>query len=101
LEADVEVKTKAPLYSSYVMERSDPLVELFDSVYREVKGEAPHYEYSSSITDANTFAGEGGIPCIHMGPYAGGPHQKNEYTKIDSLPPATEIYTRMAARYLK
>jgi acetylornithine deacetylase/succinyl-diaminopimelate desuccinylase family protein len=101
LEADVEVKTKAPLYSSYVMERSEPLVELFDSVYREVQGEAPHYEYSSSITDANTFAGEGGIPCIHMGPYAGGPHQKNEYTKIDSLPPATEIYTRMAARYLK
>lgn len=101
LEAEVEVKTKAPLYASYVMERSEPLVELFDSVYREVQGEAPHYEYSSSITDANTFAGEGGIPCIHMGPYAGGPHQKNEYTKIDSLPPATKIFTRMAARYLK
>lgn len=101
LEADVEVKTKPPLYASYIMERTDPLVELFDSVYREVQGEAPHYEYSSSITDANTFAGEGGISCIHMGPYAGGPHQKNEYTKINSLPPATEIYARMAARYLK
>jgi acetylornithine deacetylase/succinyl-diaminopimelate desuccinylase family protein len=101
LEAEVEVKTKAPLYASYVMERSEPIVELFDSVYRDVQGETPHYEYSSSITDANTFAGEGGIPCIHMGPYAGGPHQKNEYTKIDSLPPATEIFTRMAARYLK
>jgi succinyl-diaminopimelate desuccinylase len=101
LEASVEVKTKLPLYSSYVMEKSDPLVEVFDSSYKEVKGEAPHYGYSSSITDANTFAGEGGISCIHLGPYAGGAHQKNEYTTLDSLPPATEIYARMAAKYLK
>lgn len=101
LEATVEVKTKPPLYASYIMEKTDLLVEVFDSSYREVKGEAPHYEYSSSITDANTFAGEGGISCIHLGPYAGGPHQKNEYTTIASLAPATEIYARMAAKYLK
>ncbi len=101
LEVEVEVKTKAPLYSPYVLERSEPIIELFDKIYRQVEGEAPHYEYSSSITDANTFAGEGGIPCIHMGPYAGGPHQKNEYTKIDSIPPVTEIFTRMAAEFLK
>lgn len=100
LEAEVEVKTKPPLYSSYIMDKSEPIVQVFDSAYREVQGVAPHYGYSSSITDANTFAGEGGIPCIHMGPYAGGPHQKDEYTLIDSLPPVTEIFTRMAANFL-
>jgi acetylornithine deacetylase/succinyl-diaminopimelate desuccinylase family protein len=100
LEAEVEVKTKPPLYSSYIMEKSEPIVQVFDSAYKEVKGVEPHYGYSSSITDANTFAGEGGIPCIHMGPYAGGSHQKDEYTLIDSLPPVTEIFTRMAARFL-
>lgn len=101
LEAEVEVKTKPPLYASYVMERTEPIVELFDSVYRKVHGVEPHYEYSSSITDANTFAGEGGIPCIHLGPYAGGPHQKDEYTLIDSLPPVTEMFIRMAASFLE
>lgn len=101
LEAEVEVRTKPPLYASYVMEKTEPIVELFDSIYRDVQGAEPHYEYSSSITDANTFAGEGGIPCIHMGPFAGGPHQKDEYTLIDSIPPVTEIFTRMAARFLE
>ncbi len=101
LEAEVEVKTKPPFYASYVMEKTEPIVKLFDSVYRKVHGVEPHYEYSSSITDANTFAGEGGIPCIHLGPYAGGPHQKDEYTLIDSLPPVTEMFIRMAANFLE
>ena len=59
-----------------------------------------HYEYSSSITDANTFTGEGGIPCMHLGPEAGGTHQKNEYTTLDSLPPVTKVFTELAARFL-
>ncbi|MCJ7731368.1 M20/M25/M40 family metallo-hydrolase, partial [Candidatus Bathyarchaeota archaeon] len=100
LDARVEVKTKAPLYASYVMKRSDPFVELFDKSYTDVMGKAPHYQYSSSITDANTFCGEGGIPCMHLGPVAGGPHQKNEYTTLDSLPPVTRVYAELAARFL-
>lgn len=100
LDARVEVKTKAPLYASYVMKRSDPFVELFDKSYTDVMGKAPHYQYSSSITDANTFCGEGGIPCMHLGPVAGGSHQKNEYTTLDSLPPVTRVYAELAARFL-
>ena len=52
LEAEVTVKTKPPLYSYYVMDRTEPLVELFDSVYRKVRGVEPYYGYNSSITDA-------------------------------------------------
>jgi acetylornithine deacetylase/succinyl-diaminopimelate desuccinylase family protein len=100
LDARVEVKTKPPLYASYVIDRNDPFVELFDQSYRDVMGKAPHYQYSSSITDANTFAGEGGIPCMHLGPYAGGSHQKNEYTTLESLPPVTKVYAELAARFL-
>ena len=100
LDASVEVKTKAPLYSSYILERSNPFVEVFDQSFKAVMNKECVYEYSSSITDANTFTGEGGIPCMHLGPYAGGTHQKNEYTKIDTLPPVTEVYTELAARFL-
>jgi acetylornithine deacetylase/succinyl-diaminopimelate desuccinylase family protein len=100
LDASVEVKTKAPLYASYVIDRNDPFIQLFDQTYKDVMGRQCNYEYSSSITDANTFCGEGGIPCIHLGPVAGGPHQKNEYTTLDSLPPVTKVYTELAARFL-
>ena len=100
LEAMVEVKTKPPLYQSYLLEQTHPFVELFDKTYRDVTGKACNYEYSSSITDANTFTGEGGIPCMHLGPYAGGTHQKNEYTRLGSIPPVTKIYTELAARFL-
>ncbi|MBD3172233.1 ArgE/DapE family deacylase [Candidatus Bathyarchaeota archaeon] len=100
LDAMVEVKTKPPLYQSYLLEQTHPFVELFDKTYRDVTGKACNYEYSSSITDANTFTGEGGIPCMHLGPYAGGTHQKNEYTRLDSIPPVTKIYTELAARFL-
>lgn len=100
LDAMVKVKTKPPLYQSYLLEQTHPFVELFDKTYRDVTGKACNYEYSSSITDANTFTGEGGIPCMHLGPYAGGTHQKNEYTRLDSIPPVTKIYTELAARFL-
>jgi acetylornithine deacetylase/succinyl-diaminopimelate desuccinylase family protein len=100
LEAKVEVKTKPPLYQSYLLDQTHPFVELFDKTYRDVTGKACNYEYSSSITDANTFTGEGSIPCMHLGPYAGGTHQKNEYTRLDSIPPVTKIYTELAARFL-
>jgi succinyl-diaminopimelate desuccinylase len=100
LDARVEVKTKPPLYASYVIERSHPFVELFDRTYRDVLGRECHYQFSSSITDANTYCGEGGIPCMHLGPVAGGSHQKNEYTVLDSLPSVTKVYTELAARFL-
>ncbi|MBD3206001.1 ArgE/DapE family deacylase [Candidatus Bathyarchaeota archaeon] len=100
LEASVEVKTKPPLYSSYLIDREDPFVELFDETYKDVMGKPPHYQYSSSITDANTFAGEGDIPCIHVGPIGGGTHQKNEYVNLESLQPVTRFYTELAARFL-
>jgi len=100
LEASVEVRTKPPLYASYVLERSHPFVQLFDQTYKDVTGSECHYRYSSSITDANTFCGEGGIPCMHLGPFDGGSHQKNEYTTLDSLPPVTSVFTELAARFL-
>jgi len=100
LKAKVEVRTKPPFYSSYILDRDHPFVKLFDEVYRDVMGKECAYEYSSNITDANTYTGEGGIPCMHLGPYAGGPHQKNEYTKLETLPPVTEFYTELAARFL-
>jgi succinyl-diaminopimelate desuccinylase len=100
LEAKVEVKTKPPRYEAYVMEKRDPILQVFDGVYREVIGREPMYEYASGITDANIFAGEGDIPCLHLGPERGGAHQKNEYVPLDWLPPVSKMYALIAARYL-
>jgi len=100
LEAEVKVEIKPPYYASYEIDREEPLVKVFEEAYEEVMGAKPCFEYSSSITDANTFMGEGGIPCIHLGPFPGGPHQKNEYTLLDSLPPVSRVYALMAAKFL-
>lgn len=100
LEASVEVKTKPPLYASYVLDKETPFVKLFDETYRDVMGKECVYEYSSSITDANTFTGEGGVPCMHLGPFAGGTHQKNEYTTMESMKTTTRVFTELAARFL-
>jgi acetylornithine deacetylase/succinyl-diaminopimelate desuccinylase-like protein len=82
------------------MDRSEPILQVFDAVDQEVTGVAPRYEYASGITDANMFTGEGGISCLHLGPQRGGAYQKNEYVPLDWLPPISKMYTLVAARYL-
>lgn len=100
LESTVEVKTKPPMYEAYVMSKNAPIMKVFDSVYREVMGKAPAYVYSSGITDANVFAGEGGIDCLHLGPRRGGAHQKNEYVPLEWLPKVSKMFALVAARFL-
>lgn len=100
LKSDVEVNTKPPLYAAYEMKRTEPIIKIFDEVYKEIVGKAPLYNYSKSITDANTFTGEGGIPCLHLGPKPGGAHQKNEYVELDWLPLVSKMYALIAARFL-
>jgi acetylornithine deacetylase/succinyl-diaminopimelate desuccinylase-like protein len=100
LRSEVEVKTKPPRYEAYMMRRDEPILKAFDPVYREVMGKAPLYEYAYGITDANIFAGEGGIPCLHLGPKRGGAHEKNEYVPLDWLPPMSRMYAMIADRFL-
>ena len=100
LESDVEVRTKPPRYEAYVMEKDEDIIRVFDSVYKVVMDVEPHYEYAYGITDANIFAGEGKIPCLHLGPQRGGAHQKNEYVLLDWLPPVSKMYALIAARFL-
>ncbi len=100
LEAEVEVRTKPPRYETFVMDRGEPIIGVFDGVYREVTGREPLYEYAYGITDANIFAGEGEIPCLHLGPQRGGAHQRNEYVSLDWLPPISKMYALIAARFL-
>jgi acetylornithine deacetylase/succinyl-diaminopimelate desuccinylase-like protein len=82
------------------MSRDEPIIGVFDGVYRDVTGREPLYEYTYGITDANIFAGEGGIPCLHLGPQRGGAHQRNEYVALDWLPPVSKMYALIAARFL-
>ncbi len=100
LESEVEVGTKPPRYEAYVMGKDEEIIRVFDPVYKEVMGVEPVYEYAYGITDANIFSGEGGIPCLHLGPQRGGAHQSNEYVLLDWLLPVSKMYTLIAARFL-
>ena len=100
LNSVVEVGIKPPRYEAYVMSKDEEIIGVFDPIYREVMGKAPSYEHAYGITDANIFAGERGIPCLHLGPQRGGAHQKNEYVQLDWLPPVSEMFTRIAVDFL-
>lgn len=100
LTAEVEVKTKPPRYEAFVMDRNEPIIQIFDPIYREIMGKAPHYDYTLGVTDANIFAGEGGIPCLHLGPHQEVAHQKNEYVLLDWLQPVSKMYALIVARFL-
>jgi succinyl-diaminopimelate desuccinylase len=100
LTAEVEVKTKPPQYEAYVIDKNEPIIQIFDPIYKEIMGKAPCYEYASGITDANIFAGEGGIPCLHLGPAQEVAHQKNEYVLLDWLQPLSKMYALIAVKYL-
>lgn len=100
LQAEVEVSTKPPRYEPFEMQPDEPILKVFHEVYKEVQGVDPFYEYNLGITDANVFAGEAKIPCLHLGPARGGAHQPNEYVPINWLPPISKMYTIIAARFL-
>jgi succinyl-diaminopimelate desuccinylase len=101
LKSDVDIDIKPPKYEPYVSTKDEPLMKILDSVYVQVMGKTPLYEYAYGITNANIFQGENGIPCIHIGPQRGGAHQPNEHVKLKWLLPISEIYTRIALKYLQ
>jgi acetylornithine deacetylase/succinyl-diaminopimelate desuccinylase-like protein len=100
LVADVEIKTKPPRYEAYMMSKDSPIIQTFDKVYRDIMGGAPSYTYSSGITDANIFAGEADIPCLHLGPQRGGAHQKNEYVRMEWLHLISKMFAMIASKFL-
>jgi acetylornithine deacetylase/succinyl-diaminopimelate desuccinylase-like protein len=108
LKSTVEVKTKPPQYEAYVMPKDDPIIKAFDPVYNNVMGKTPLYQYAYGITDANTFAGVGKIPCLHLGPArgvsdpkkGGGTHEKNEYVDVTWLPKVNRMYVKLADAFL-
>ena len=100
LKSRVEVNVKPPKYESFEMNPEEPILKLFHKVYTDVMGVEPLYQYSKSITDANTLTGVGGIPCLHLGPKRGDTHKANEYVPLSWLPPVSEMYTRIALGYL-
>jgi acetylornithine deacetylase/succinyl-diaminopimelate desuccinylase family protein len=99
LKAEVEVHTKPPRYEPFLMGRDEPIVQVFQGVYREVMGAEPVFVYSPGITDANVF-GERSIPCLHLGPARGNVHQPNEYVSLEWLEILPRLYALIAARFL-
>lgn len=101
LRSEVDIGVKPPKYEPYICSKDEPLMVILDSIYHQVMGKAPLYEHAYGITNANIFQGEQGIPCIHIGPERGGAHQPNEHVKLEWLPKVSEIYARIAMKYLQ
>ncbi|UCG03331.1 MAG: M20 family metallopeptidase [Candidatus Heimdallarchaeota archaeon] len=100
LTAEVEVKIKPPQYEAFVLDRDEPIIRIFDTIYRQIMGHPPLYEYTSGITDANIFSGEANIPCLHLGPPQEVAHQKNEFVLLDELLPLSQMFTLIASKFL-
>ena len=100
LKSEVEINLKPPKYESFIMKREEPILQVFEHVYKANMGNAPHYSYSVGITDASVFAGEGGIPCVHIGPARGNVHQPDEYVPLDWLAPVSRMVAQIADRFL-
>jgi acetylornithine deacetylase/succinyl-diaminopimelate desuccinylase-like protein len=101
LRSEIDIGVKSPKYESYVCSKDEPLMQILNSVYLEVMGREPIYEYAYGVTNANIFQGEQGITCIHLGPQRGGAHQPNEHVKLAWLPPVLEMYVKVALGYLR
>jgi acetylornithine deacetylase/succinyl-diaminopimelate desuccinylase-like protein len=101
IKSDVTIGVKPPKYEPYTCAMGEPIMKTLDSVYREVMGKAPLYEYAYGITNANIFQGEQGIPCVHIGPQRGEAHGVNEFVKLEWLPPMSKMYALIAARYFE
>jgi acetylornithine deacetylase/succinyl-diaminopimelate desuccinylase family protein len=99
LKAEVEVHIKPPRYEPFLMNRDEPIVQVFQGVYHGVMGAEPAFVYSPGITDANVF-GERGIPCLHLGPARGNVHQPNEHVSLEWLEILPRLYALIAARFL-
>ena len=100
IQSEVEIGIKPPRYEAYVMSKDDEIIQIFDPIYRNVMQMAPSYEFSNGITDANIFAGEGGIPCLHLGPEGGGVHEKNEFILLEWLPLISKMYVKIITNFL-
>jgi succinyl-diaminopimelate desuccinylase len=100
LKSEVEIAVKPPKYEPYTCSKDEPIMRTLHGVYTDVMGRPPLYEYAYGITNANIFQGEGGIPCVHIGPQRGEAHGANEYVKLEWLPPVSRMYALITDRYL-
>ncbi|MHA2176513.1 MAG: M20 family metallopeptidase, partial [Candidatus Hodarchaeales archaeon] len=101
LSADVDVQLKPPQYEAYVNSKDEPIFKVFHSVYKRVMKTSPVYRFTRGITDANIFAGEGNIPCLHLGPHQEVAHQKDEFVLLDWLNPLSKMFTLIAHDFLQ
>ena len=101
LSADVEVRTRPPYYEPFEIDPEEAIVKVFAEAYSEVRGTNPQFGYNVGITDANVFAGEGGIPTIHHGPHGQGAHQANEFVQLQDLKPTALVDALTAIKFLR
>jgi succinyl-diaminopimelate desuccinylase len=92
LQSSVEIQVIPPTYTPYIIAKDELLVQSLFQSYQEVRKMEPKTNYLHMITDGNTFAGEGGIPTVLVGPLGKNIHGANEYVELSSLPDIAAIH---------
>jgi acetylornithine deacetylase/succinyl-diaminopimelate desuccinylase-like protein len=85
-----------PYYPPWEISPDHPFIRQFARAYLAETGQAPDFGYSIGVADANYFAADLGIPCIHFGPHGDQYHQANEWVDIPSIAAATRVLLRLA-----
>ncbi len=100
LNAEVDIRLKPPTYETVSIDHNEPIIQVFEKVYTQVMGKAPHYNCSTVITDANVFAGEENIPCLHLGPPQDGLHKPDEFVQLEWLEIISKMYALITTSFL-
>ena len=100
LKAEVEVRIKPPYYEPFEMSRDESVVRAYAEAFKQVRGVIPKFGYRASISDANVFVGEGGIPTVQHGPAGEGSHQANEFVYLKNLKPSAMVDALTATKFL-
>lgn len=101
LRSDVEIDLVPPSFNAYALDMQAPILAAFRPAYAAVRGREPQFGPHLGITNANVFAGEGGIPTVVFGPKGGLHHSAAEYAEAASLEPVARVYAETARRYLR
>lgn len=100
-KAEFSVTTVEPAYESFLLDKDDQVIAQLKASIASVTGREVKTEFCSGVSDANLFAGRGGIPTLLFGPGGEGMHAANEWVDLNDVAHCRDIYTAFALRFLK
>jgi succinyl-diaminopimelate desuccinylase len=87
-----------PYLMPYVVERTNPFVQLIEQIIQEQLGPVS-YNYASSVADDNYYGATLALPTVVLGPVGGNNHAPDEWVSLSSLKELVTLYQQILARF--